>query len=50
MFEIITHHLSISKIVLGRLRGIRGNSHNNAKANTIINNSLFTKNVVAVIM
>jgi IS605 OrfB family transposase len=32
------HHLSISKIVLGRLRGIRGNSNNNAKANIIINN------------
>jgi putative transposase len=31
-------HLSISRIVLGRLRGIRGNSHNNAKANTMISN------------
>jgi putative transposase len=31
------HHLKISKIVLGRLKGIRDNSHN-GKANTMINN------------
>ena len=32
------HQLGISKIILGRLRGIRGNSHNSAKANAMINN------------
>jgi len=31
------HHLSISKIVLGKLKGIRDNSHN-CKANAMINN------------
>jgi transposase, IS605 OrfB family, central region len=31
------HHLSISKIVLGKLKGIRDNSHN-GKTNTMINN------------
>jgi len=31
------HHLKISKIVLGRLKGVRDNSHN-CKANTMINN------------
>jgi IS605 OrfB family transposase len=31
------YHFGASRIVLGRLRGIRGNSHN-GKANTIINN------------
>jgi len=31
------HKLGISKIVLGRLKGIRGNSHN-GKANAMINN------------
>jgi len=31
------HQLGISKIVLGRLRGIRGNSHN-GKANAMVNN------------
>ena len=32
------HQLGISKMVLGRLKGIRGNSHNSAKANAMINN------------
>ena len=31
------HQLGISKIVLGRLKGVRGNSHNSAKANAMIN-------------
>jgi len=31
------HHLKISKIVLGRLKGIRDNSHN-CKANAMVNN------------
>jgi hypothetical protein len=31
------YYFGASRIVLGRLRGIRGNSHN-GKANTIINN------------
>ena len=33
-----THQLGISKIILGRLRGVRGNGHNSAKANAMINN------------
>jgi putative transposase len=32
------HQLGISKIVLGRLRNIRNNSHSNSKANAMINN------------
>ena len=31
------HHLSISKILLGRLKGVRDNSHN-CKANAMVNN------------
>jgi len=31
------HHLGTSKIVLGRLRGVRGSSRNSAKANAMIN-------------
>jgi putative transposase len=32
------HQLGISKIILGRLKSIRNNSHSNSKANAIINN------------
>jgi putative transposase len=32
------YQLGISKIVLGRLKGVRNNSHYNAKANVMINN------------
>jgi putative transposase len=32
------HQLGISKIILGRLRNIRNNSHSNSKANAMINN------------
>ena len=32
------HQLGISKIVLGRLRNIRNNSHSNSKANAMVNN------------
>jgi len=31
-------HLGVSKIVLGKLKGIRRNSHNNGKANSMIHN------------